>query len=85
MSYFKVSDSNEISQIQKYGHSKLASWSYVIHMVELQLRSQEWVEFIAGTSCLISVSLSSLPPSSLVPLHLMGIVNKYAHAFIVTE
>jgi len=25
MSYFKVSDSNEISKIQKYGRSKLAS------------------------------------------------------------
>jgi len=25
MSYFKVSDINEISQIQRYGHSKLAS------------------------------------------------------------
>jgi hypothetical protein len=53
--YFKVSDSKEITQIQ---NMVILNWlhdSKVIQKVELQLRLQEWAEFIAGTFCLISV------------------------------
>jgi len=71
----------------RFRNTDVLNWlhdSYVIHVVELQLRSQEWSLLLVLPALSLSLFLS-LSPSSLFPLHLVGIVSKYAHAFIVTE
>ena len=85
MCYFKVYDSKEI---QKYGHSELASWfqGNTHGGAAIQVTGVSWVYcwYFLPYLCL-SLSLSPLAPSCLFPLHLMRIVSKYAHASIVTE